>query len=184
MDEEKKNIKEDEIDLREIFMIFIRRKWWFIGSVLIILIMGLSYVFMQSANYLLTYQIEVKENYSNNNLSELYPNYEKELNYISLTNVPVIFKSEYVFKSLDGIVEGINYNSLLKSDSVKIFLNENTSIFNISISNPDYDLADKIAKTLIGAFDNFVSDREKEDYIYHYPLFLPYFLFFYFLTLI
>jgi len=46
MDEEKKNIKEDEIDLREIFMIFIKRKWWFIGSILIILIIGLLYVFM------------------------------------------------------------------------------------------------------------------------------------------
>lgn len=161
MDEDKNIEKDGEIDLREIFMIFMKRKWWFLGSVLIILMMGLLYVFMQPVSYLLTYQIEVNENYFNKNLSELYPNYEKELNYISLTNVPVIFKSEDISKSLDGIDKDIDYNKLLKSESVKITLNENTSIFNISVSNPDYDLADKIAKTLINAFDNSIKNKEK-----------------------
>ena len=162
MDEEKKNIKEDEIDLREIFRVFVKRKWWFIGSMLVILVIGLLYVFIKPVSYLLTYKIEVNENYYNKNLSEFYPNYEKELNYISLTNVPVIFKSEYGFESLDGISkEDIDYNELRKSESVKISLNENTSMFNISVSNPDYDLADKIAKAIIDAFDNSIKNKEK-----------------------
>ena len=161
MNKDKDIKKEDEIDLREIFMIFIKRKWWFIGSILTVLIIGLLYVFIQPANYLLTYQIEVNENYSDKNLSELYPNYEKELNYILLANVPVIFKSEYVFKSLNEIGKDIDYKKLPKSESVKIVLNENTSIFDVSVSNPDYDLADKIAKTLIDAFDNFVRNKGK-----------------------
>jgi len=155
--------KEDEIDLRDIFLIFIKRKWWFIGAFLIILVAGLLYTFINPADYLLTYQMEVKENYSNSYLSELYPNYEKELNYVSLTNVPVIFKSESVFKSLEGIDEGIDYNKLLEPESkvVKISLNENTSIFNISVSNSDYNLADKIARTLIVKFKELIRDREK-----------------------
>ena len=161
MNEDKNIKKDDEIDLREIFMIFIKRKWWFIGSVLIILVIGLLYVFMQPTSYLLTYQIEVNENYTNTKLSELYPNYEKELNYITLANIPFFFKSEDIFKSLDGIAKDIDYNKLLKSESVKISLNENTSIFNISVSNPDYDLADKIAKTDIDAFDNSIRNKEK-----------------------
>jgi len=163
MNKEKKNIKEDEIDLREYFMIFIRRKWWFIGSALIVLIAGLLYTFMQPSSYLLTYQIKVNKNYSNGYLSELYPYYEEELNYISLTNFPVIFRSEYVFKSLGSIDEGIDYNKLLETESeiVKISLNENTSIFNISVSNPDYDQANKIVRTLIDAFDSLIRDREK-----------------------
>lgn len=163
MNEEKKNIKEDVVDLREFFMIFIRRKWWFIGSVLIVLIAGLLYTFMQPSSYLLTYQIKVNKNYSNDYLSELYPYYEEELNYISITNVPVIFKSEYVFKSLGSIDEGIDYNKLLEPESeiVKVSLNENTSIFNISVSNPDYNMANKIVKTLIDAFDGLIRDREK-----------------------
>ena len=162
MDEDKNIKKDDEIDLREILRVFVKRKWWFIGSVLIILVIGLVYIFVRPTNYLLTYQVELKGNYTNTNLSVLYPNYEKELNYISPANVPVIFKSEYGFESLDGISkEGINYNELRKSESVKISLNENTSIFNISVSNPDYDLADKIAKTIIDAFDSSIRNKEK-----------------------
>jgi len=166
--------KEDEIDLRDIFLIFIKRKWWFIGSVIIILIAGLLYTFLTPSNYLLTYQIELNEQYNNNTLSELYPNYaselnyfaypsnyENELNYVSLTNIPVIFKSEDVFKSLEGIDKSIDYKELLNPESeiVKISLNENTSIFNITVSNPDYKLADKIAKTLIDAFEKFIKNK-------------------------
>jgi capsular polysaccharide biosynthesis protein len=161
MNKDKDIKKEDEIDLREISMIFIKRKWWFIGSVLAVLIIGLLYVFIQPTNYLLTYQIEVSKNYSNNDLSELYPNYEEELNYICLENVPVIFKSEYIFRSLNEIDKDVDYNKLLKSESVKIVLNENTSIFDVSVSNSDYDLADKIAKTLIDTFDNLIRNREE-----------------------
>jgi uncharacterized protein involved in exopolysaccharide biosynthesis len=65
MDEDKNIEKDDGIGLKEIFMIFIKRKWWFIGSVLIILAVGLLYVFIQPTNYLLTYKIELKKNYIN-----------------------------------------------------------------------------------------------------------------------
>jgi len=155
--------KEDEIDLRDIVLIFIKRKWWFIGTFLIILVAGLLFTFLNPADYLLNYQMEVKENYSNNYLSGLYPNYEKELNFVSLTNVPVIFKSESVFKSLEGIDKDIDYNELLEPESevVEISLNENTSIFNISVSNPDYNLADRIASTLVVTFEELIRDREK-----------------------
>ena len=89
MNKDKDIKKDDEIDLREIFMMFIKRKWWLIGSVLAVLIVGLLYVFMQPTNYLLTYQIKIKENNSNKILSELYPNYEKELNYGGIQLTPV-----------------------------------------------------------------------------------------------
>jgi capsular polysaccharide biosynthesis protein len=153
--------KEDEIDLRDIFLIFIKRKWWFIGSVIIILIAGLLYTFLTPSNYLLTYQIELNEQYNNNSLSELYPNYASELNHVSLANVPVIFKSVSVFKSLEGIDKDIYYNKLLEPESevVRMSLNENTSIFNVSVAYPDYELADRIAKTLIDAFEKFIKNK-------------------------
>lgn len=161
MNKDKDIKKEDEIDLREIFMIFIRRKWWFIGSVLLVLIIGFLYIFLKPVNYLLTYQIGVRGNYSNKNLSELYPDYERDLNYLTLENVPVTFKSEQFSESVKNIDKEIDYNNLLKSNSVGVSLTENTSIFSISISNPDHDLADKIAKTLISEFINFVKSKSE-----------------------
>jgi len=165
-----KNIeKEDEIDLREIFLMFIKRKWWFIGTFLIILVAGLLYTFLNPDNYLLTYQMEVKQDYSNSYLSEfypeyekkLYPEYEKELNFISLADVPAIFKSSDVFKSLKNMGEDIDYNDLLKSEDVKITLNENTSVFNVTVSNYDYNLANEIAMTLVSSFEELIENKEK-----------------------
>ena len=162
MDEDKDIKNDDGLSLKEIFLILMKRKWWFIGSVLIVLVIGSLYVFLKPTNYLLTYQVELKGNYANANLSALYPDYVTKLNYILPTTIPAVFKSEYGFESLDGIsTEDIDYNELRKSESVKIALIANTSIFNISVSNPDYDLADKIAKTLIDAFDNSIRNEEK-----------------------
>ena len=162
MDEDKDIKNDDGLSLKEIFLILMKRKWWFIGSVLIVLVIGLLYVFLKPTNYLLTYQVELKGNYANANLSALYPDYVTKLNYILPTTIPAVFKSEYGFESLDGIsTEDIDYNELRKSESVKIALIANTSIFNISVSNPDQNLADKIAKTLIDAFDNSIRNEEK-----------------------
>jgi LPS O-antigen subunit length determinant protein (WzzB/FepE family) len=162
MNEDKNPKKDDEINLKEAFLILVKRKWWFIGTVLLILAIGFAYVFVKPASFTLTYKIRVNENYYNKNLLELYPDYNKKINYILPINVPAIFKSEYGFESLDIKSEdGIDYNKFRKSKSVIISLDEDSSVFDISVSNHDYDLADKAAKTLIGAFDNSIKDNEK-----------------------
>ena len=152
--------KEEEISLSDMIVMFIKRKWWFIGTVLAVLVIGLTYVFLQPVNYLLTYQIEMKEDYSNVLLNELYPNYEKDINNLSLQSIPVIFKSEKVFRSVKDIEEEINYRELLEADSVNIDLIKETSIFNISVSSSNYRFADSIAVTLIAALENVIKDRQ------------------------
>lgn len=167
--------KEDEISLSDMIVMFIKKKWWFIGTILTVLAIGLVYVFFQPVSYLLTYQIEMKEDYSNMYLNGLYSNreedsgnlplqyskYVEDLNYMSLQTIPVIFKSNEVFKSVKDIDEEIDYRKLLKSDSVKIDLIKDTSIFSISVSSSDYELANNIAKTLIAALENTINDRQE-----------------------
>jgi hypothetical protein len=160
MNDDKATKKEEEFDLKEAFIILVKRKWWLIGTILIILTIGLLYVFLTPVKNLLTYQIKLNDNYSNITLSELYPNYENKINFISIENFPVIFKSTDVFKSLDKIDPDIDYMGFSQSESFNISLNENTSIFNISVSNPDYNLADNILKTLISAFTDYSKNRE------------------------
>jgi hypothetical protein len=162
MDEDKNIKKDGEMSLKEFFLILMKRKWWFIGSILIVLVIGLLYVFLKPANYQLTYQVEFKNNYTNSSLSMLYPSYEAELNSILPENIPVIFKSENGFESLNEISgDGIDYNQLRKSESVTIDLNPDTSVFNISVSSPNYNLADKAARILISALDDSIKDKEK-----------------------
>lgn len=152
---------EDEINLMDIVIMFIKRKWWFMGSILLVLAIGFIYVFIQPANHILTYQVKLNEDYSNHLLDELYPNHGKDINYLSLQNIPILFKSENVFRSVNNINDEIDYHKLRESDKVKISLNEETSIFNISVSNSDYSLAGNLVMTLISTFESVIGDKER-----------------------
>jgi len=160
MNQKKGAIKEDEIDLREIFMMFVKRKWWFIGAIIITILIGSLYIFTKPSNYMVTYQIKVNEEYGNDTLSKTYPDYTEELNFFTLSEIPTIFSSEEVFKSVNSLAEEIDSNKLRESEAVKIVLNKDTSIFNINVSNPDYDLANEIAKTLINSFEGYIENKE------------------------
>jgi len=154
------NVKnEDEMSLSDMIVILLKRKWWFIGTLIVVLAIGLTYVFLQPVNYTVTYQIKMKENYYNETLSELYPNHEKDLNCLSLQNIPVLFKSEEVLRSAKDL--DIDYGRLHKPEVLSIKLVEETSIFNIGVSDPDHSLADNINRTLISAFTDMVETRLK-----------------------
>jgi len=161
MDSENDTKNGDEINLSDVILIMIRKKWWFIGTLLVVLIIGLTYVFLQPVSYILTYQIELNKDYHNKTLSELYPNHEKDLNYLTLQNVPVLLKSEEVLKSVKDLNKDFDYKRLRneEADLLSISLTENTSIFDISVANPDYTLADNINKTLISTLKNMTGER-------------------------
>ena len=53
------------------------------------------------------YKIDIGIDYTNNKLIEIYPNSSEGLNFITVDNVPVIFKTDSVFKSLSSISEQI-----------------------------------------------------------------------------
>jgi len=158
--EDRTNI-EEEISFSEIIVIFIKRKWWLIGTFLMVLALGLAYVFLQPVSHIITYQVEMKEKYTNPVLSELYPNYEMEINYLSAENIPVILRSEKVFSSLKDIDADMDYQQFRNSGSITIKLNEGTSIFDISVSGSNREIAYKIASTLIDSFESVVTDKEK-----------------------
>ncbi|GAH56943.1 unnamed protein product, partial [marine sediment metagenome] len=159
MNNKKVVMKEDEIDLREIFEIFIKRKWWFIGSVIIVLLLGLIYVFLQPVSYTAIYKVDVGRDYTNNKLSEIYPDSSKVLNFITVDYVSAIFKTDSVFKSLSNISEIDDYTKLIGSDSIKISLNEGTTIFDVSVSDSNKNLAGKIAVTLIESLEDYTESK-------------------------
>lgn len=161
MGNEKEITNEEEVSFSDIVVMFIKRKWWFIGTFLIVLVLGMAYIFLQPVNHILTYQIEMKEKYDNESLNMLYPNYANDLNHLSVQNIPAIFKSEKVLSSIKDIDDDIDYQKLRESDSVKIELNKGTSIFNIIVSWSDNELADNIIMTLIATFENIIEDNEK-----------------------
>ncbi len=162
---ESKNIesKKDEIDLGGAYKIFVRRKWWFIASAIIVLILGIIYTFTQPINCIVTYQINIEKDYSNSNLSKLYPESVLSLNYFTSENASSIFKSAQIFESLKNLPGKVNYSNLLNSDYVTINRdNAKANIFTIKVYNQDCALANKIALTLINTFDDYVKNKNKE----------------------
>jgi len=155
--------KKDEIDLRGAYKIFVRRKWWFIAPAIIVLILGIIYTFTQPINCIVTYQINIEKDYSNSNLSKLYPESVVSLNYFNAENASPIFKSAQIFESLKDLPEKVNYSNLLNSGYVIINRDDaKANIFTIKVSNQDRALANKIALTLINTFDDYIRNKNKE----------------------
>jgi Chain length determinant protein. len=155
--------KKDEIDLVGAYRIFIRRKWWFAVSAIIILILGIIYTFIQPVNCIVKYQINIEKDYSNSNLTKLYPDSMPSLNYFNADNASAIFKSAQIFESLKNLPEKVNYSNLLNSGYVTIERDDvKANIFTIKVPNPDRALANKIAMTLINTFDDYISNKNKE----------------------
>jgi succinoglycan biosynthesis transport protein ExoP len=162
MENKKSVLKQDEIDLKEVFKIFAKRKWWFVISLVVILILGLVYTFLQPINCQAIYQFELEETYSNSNLFKLYPASEFSLNYFNSENTPSIFKSANIFEALKSLPEDVDYKSLLVSDYVTIEQSIKANVFTVKASDPDCSLASKISLTLINAYDDYIVSENKE----------------------
>ncbi|GAG62206.1 unnamed protein product, partial [marine sediment metagenome] len=112
MNQKKATIKEDEIDLRELFRIFIKRKWWFIGTFVIVLIAGLLFTFLNTPDYTSTSMLKVKEDYYldsiyMDSISEYFPAEASELKIGSLNDVATELK---LSNTLDEVIKDLNYD--------------------------------------------------------------------------
>ena len=57
------NSNNDTIGFRQISGFFMKSKWWFIGTFLIILIGGLLFTFLKSPEYSSSFQVKIKDSY-------------------------------------------------------------------------------------------------------------------------
>ena len=99
-------INEDEIDLREIFRIFIKRKWWFAGTFIVVLIAGLLFTFLKSQEYASTSILKVKEDHYLDSISMYFPEEASELKIGSLNDVFIELK---LSKTLNEATKALNY---------------------------------------------------------------------------
>jgi capsular polysaccharide biosynthesis protein len=153
----------DEINIKEVLKIFAKRKWWFVVPVIMVLILGIIYTFLQPINCSVTYKINLEKDYSNSNLTKLYPGSESSLNYYTADNITSIFNSAQIFESLSNLPEKVNYRNYLNSGYVTIDReNAKANIFSITVSNPNCALANKIALTLINTFDDYIRNKNRD----------------------
>jgi len=153
MNEEKNNIKEDEIDLRELFRIFIKRKWWFIGTFIIVLIAGLLFTFLKTQEYSSTSMLKVKEDYYLDSTSNYFPEEAYELRIGSLNDVFIELK---LSETLNEVTRALNYdidrNDLDKA--INISIDEDKEILTLTTVYNNPEIAYRINKTLLDVYKN------------------------------
>ena len=70
---EKKNLGKAAISIKDIWRVFLRRKWVFVGFSLIVIIVGLLFTFLKTPLYSSTSKIEVSGVYYDDNLYKYFP---------------------------------------------------------------------------------------------------------------
>jgi LPS O-antigen subunit length determinant protein (WzzB/FepE family) len=83
----KSKYKADEIDLRSLLRIFISKKWWFIGSFIIVFIAGILFTFLRAPQFSLTSILSISDIEPDDYeiLSQYFPEKTDEL--ISFNNI-------------------------------------------------------------------------------------------------
>jgi polysaccharide biosynthesis transport protein len=159
---------EDSIDLKTLWHLFLKRKWWFIGTFIIVLVLGMLYMWNKPVIYEVRYKFTFEDDlrpddyliYSDT--QELYTN---ESVFIQARDVEKIFESDIIFSSLMDIDEiGDDYQDYFSSSLQELDLVSDTGLFYLDIRNKDRELADEVARNLIESLDVQVMNDDIEIY--------------------
>ncbi|MBA7480091.1 hypothetical protein ES707_15537 [subsurface metagenome] len=151
MNQKKATVKEDEIDLRELFRIFIKRKWWFIGTFVIVLIAGLLFTFLNTPEYSSTSMVKISEDYPLDFIREYFPQEASKLKIGSLNDVATELR---LSATLNETAKALNYD-IDKDDlsnAINISIDKEKEILTITTTYSDPEIAYKINKTLLDVY--------------------------------
>ncbi len=160
----KKQIKsEDEIDLRELARIFINRKWWFIGTFIVVLIAGLLFTFLNTPDYSSTSILKVKEDYYLDSISEYFPEEADSLKIGNLGDVSMELKSdevlEEVISSLDFKIERAELN-----EAINISIDDKKEIITITTLHSNPEIVYRINEALLNVYEGRKNLEFEETY--------------------
>ncbi len=153
MDKKEDNNIEDSIDLKTLFRLFLKRKWWFIGTVIIVLAVGMFYVISKPTTYEVRYKFSLRDDYVQDDYLQYSDTQEKYLNnqsvFIGTKDVGLILKTDKILQSLDDLEEIDDYKTEVNTSLINLDLDADKSIFSLKVKNTDKKLAKKIALNLM-----------------------------------
>ena len=157
------SFQEDTIDLKTIFRLFLKRKWWFIGTFLVILVAGMLYMLSKPVLYEVKYKINFEDDFLPDDYlmySESQELISNESVFIEAADIPLIFETDLIFRSLLNIEEIDDYSDYIRSPMTDLDMESDTSIFVLKIKDTDKGLANDIAKNLIESLGTQVMDDD------------------------
>ena len=155
------------LDVKDVIKVFNKRKWWFIGSFIIVLIISLLFSFYINKNsqYGIKSQLKISSNSSDYQtiLSTLYPEDSANL-WLNEDIIPYYIgvivsqiKDRVVINELNkSLGLDLSYNELLKLIKYDIGIKERKVV--ITTYSDDFKTAKKINENLINIFNNNMSN--------------------------
>ena len=151
MNKNKNSTNEDEIDLRELFKGFTNRKWWFIGTFIIILIAGLLIIFIRNPGYNSNSKIEIVKDHHISSIEEYFPEEASKLRTKGLAGVSIEMESDEVLEELAGNLSfNISKGKLL--NAIHTYINGQRGILTLNVNYTDPESAYEINKKLLDVY--------------------------------
>ena len=120
----------EDINLRGVFKGFYRKKWWFVGTFIMVLVAGLLVTFIRDKGYNAGSEIEINT-IKNSYLYSLQVNFPEEASKLrtrDLKNVSSELESDEILEEVSGSLSfSISKDELL--DAIYISTNNNTGFF-------------------------------------------------------
>ena len=153
----------DSIDLKTIFRLFLKRKWWFIGTVIIVLVLGMMYMWSKPVFYEVKYKFSFEDDFLPDDYlmySDSQKLYSNESVFIEARDVDLIFETALIFRSLGDMEEIDDYSDYVHSSLIDLDLEGDTSIFSLKVKNTNKELANDIAINLIESLGTQVMNND------------------------
>lgn len=164
MNKKANKISEDTIDLRTLFRLFLKRKWWFIITVVVVAVIGFIYIFRIPVLYEVRYKFSLEDDYIQDDYLQ-YSNSQgkfisNEAVFIGAEDIPLIFKTDLIFRALEDIPEIDNYKAYVDSSLIKIDLENDSSVFSLKVKDQDKKLAKEIGLKLIESLGTQIKNQD------------------------
>jgi hypothetical protein len=166
MNDKEENYTEDTIDLRTLFRLFLKRKWWFIATVIIVAAIGFLYILRIPVLYEAKYKFSLRDDY----VKDEYLKYSESQDdlisnqnvFIGASDVSLILKTDLIFKALEEIPEIDDYRPYVDSSMIKIDLDRDASVFSLKVKDRNKELAKKIGLKLIESLGEQIKNQDTE----------------------
>jgi len=149
----------DEIKLSDLLKVLVRKKWWFIGTFIIVLAAGLLFTFLRTPQYNLTSTLiisDIQPDYYNN-LMRLFP--EKTTELIGMDNISE--SEEFLSEDLlEEVVNDVDYDMDIDELNDTIFVyTKQGGILKLTTVNDDENITYEINKVLL---EKYLDKRDYE----------------------
>ena len=159
---------EETIDFKTLFRLFLKRKWWFIGTVILIIVIGGMYVFSKPVRYEVRNYFSFKDDFIEddylqyNEAQEIYSRNQSV--FIGTDKIGLIFKTDLILNHLNELEEIEDFETDISVSLINLEYKKDSGTFLLRVKDKNKELAKKASLKLIEALGEEIIINDKKIY--------------------